>query len=289
MPRLPLWTVDSFASRPFEGNPAAVVLLPSALPDTLLQGVAAEVGLSETCFLLPLDGRGGARWSLRWFTPTNEVPLCGHGTLASATVLLEELAVAADTLRFATLGGELTAKRAGPGVEMALPRHLGLPPADGRWAGLAEVAACGLPVLEVLHTPALAYLTVVLGDAVTRQQLEAVSPDMEALVGAGTLAGVTVTCRGDSTHHFYSRHFDPWEGIPEDPVTGSAHSILAPYWASKLGLTHMVARQCSRRGGRLELWVEEEVVRVRGEATVVFRGSITLPSLEPWWLASMEQ
>ena len=114
--------------------------------------------------------------------------------------------------RFATLGGELTAKRAGPGVEMALPRHLGLPPADGRWAGLAEVAACGLPVLEVLHTPALAYLTVVLGDAVTRQQLEAVSPDMEALVVAGTLAGVTVTCRGDSTHHFYSRWCWWWSG-----------------------------------------------------------------------------
>jgi len=243
MTSLPFWTVDAFSSHTFGGNPAGVCLLKEVLPDKVLLQVAGEVALSETCFIRPLDGDKGARWSLRWFTPTNEVKLCGHGTMASATVLFRELGLTVETIHFITLSGELTAKRQGDVIELVLPSYPGV--VSSKFDRLAQASACTLPIKEVLWSPELAYLTVVLADSVTREQLESVAPptqDFPSLEPTKQVAGLTLTCPGDQTHDFYSRHFDPWQGIPEDPVTGSAHSVLAPYWGKRLAKTKMLAR-----------------------------------------------
>jgi len=277
MTSLPFWTVDAFTSQTFGGNPAGVCLLKDVLPDKVLLQVAGEVALSETCFISPLGGDKGARWSLRWFTPTNEVKLCGHGTMASATVLFRELGLTVETIHFNTLSGELTAKRQGDGIELVLPSYPGV--ISSKFDRLAKASACSLPIKEVLWSPELAYLTVVLADSVTRGQLESVNPptqDFPSLEPTKQVAGLTLTCPGDQTHDFYSRHFDPWQGIPEDPVTGSAHSVLAPYWGKRLAKTKMLARQCSQRGGSLEVTLEGDSLLVRGNAVTVIRGTLSI-------------
>jgi len=301
MTSLPFWTVDAFSSHTFGGNPAGVCLLKEVLPDKVLLQVAGEVALSETCFIRPLDGDKGARWSLRWFTPTNEVKLCGHGTMASATVLFRELGLTVETIHFITLSGELTAKRQGDVIELVLPSYPGV--VSSKFDRLAQASACTLPIKEVLWSPELAYLTVVLADSVTREQLESVAPptqDFPSLEPTKQVAGLTLTCPGDQTHDFYSRHFDPWQGIPEDPVTGSAHSVLAPYWGKRLAKTKMLARlwperlqavapgcshfalatwihrQCSKRGGSLEVTLEGDSLLVRGNAVTVIRGTLSI-------------
>jgi len=249
---LSFWTVDAFTCKTFGGNPAGVCLLKESLPDTVLLQVASEVALSETCFISPLDGDKGAQWSLRWFTPTNEVKLCGHGTLASATVLFQELGLTVEAIHFITLSGELTAKRHGDEIELVLPSYPGT--ASSQFDDLAHASACNLPIKEVLWSQELAYLTVVMEDSVTKDQIQ----------------------RLDHSYDFYSRHFDPWQGIPEDPVTGSAHSVLAPYWGQRLAKTKMLARQCSKRGGNLQVTLKDDSLLVRGSAVIVIRGTFCI-------------
>ena len=263
---LPLFQVDSFADRPFVGNPAAVVPLASWPADALLQSIAAENNLAETAFVVP----AGEAHELRWFTPTTEVRLCGHATLAAALVLVECLGHGAQTVQFDTrFSGRLTVARGGDGVYwLDLPRHDCAP------------AAAPAPLLEAMGTaPAAVRAGPNWLLRFERQaDVRALRPDMRALAALPE-RGVIATAPGDDDGiDFVSRYFAPNFGVDEDPVTGSAHCMLAPYWAAELGKSRLRARQVSARGG--ELWCEPdgERVRVGGHAVLYLTGEIHLPA-----------
>jgi PhzF family phenazine biosynthesis protein len=235
--RTPIYQLDAFATRRFAGNPAAVMPLDSFLSDAELQSIAAENNLAETAFLVP-DGRD---YRLRWFTPTLEVPLCGHATLASAAVVMERLEPRRCQVVFHSASGPLTVRKAGAGYVMDFPARTSesvvAPP------GLAE--ALGAVPIEVFAN-SFNYLAMLESAQVVR----ALSPDMAAVARIDR-SGVIVTAAGDGPYDFVSRYFAPAKGVPEDPVTGSAHCMLAPYWARKLGKTEFRAFQASRRGGEI--------------------------------------
>ncbi len=258
-----VFQVDAFTERPFAGNPAAVVPLAGPAAETWMREVAAEMNLSETAFLWP----EGDLWRLRWFTPAAEVRLCGHATLASAHVLWETGRVAPDApARFETLSGRLTARRAGGRIEMDFPAR----PARevDPIAGLAE--ALGARV-EWLGRSADDFLVLLASAA----EVGALTPDFRAL-GELPVRGVIVTAVADPTsgRDFVSRFFAPSVGVPEDPVTGSAHCTLAPFWASRLGRDALVGFQASRRGGRVEVRCEGERVILGGVAVTVLAGEL---------------
>lgn len=261
-----IWTVDSFTSSPFSGNPAGVCLLDKDIniSDEIKQKSAAEMSISETCFVTPIsvgDFCDANVFSLRWFTPTDEVPLCGHATLAAATVLWEEKNNVNSCIHFDTLSGVLVAKHEDGKVQLDLPLYPGYHCDKGEFGPLVDVLSCGLPVRDVLLSPPMKYLMVVLEDKVTREQLELCSPDIDSMSGletSGGVKGVILTVKGDSEFDFYSQHFDPWQGVPEDPVTGSTHTVMAPYWGERLRKDKMVARQCSRRGGEMGLLMRKD-------------------------------
>jgi PhzF family phenazine biosynthesis protein len=259
---VPLYVVDAFTHRPFAGNPAAVCLLDGPRDADWMQRVAAEMNLSETAFLHPeADGH-----RLRWFTPTVEVDLCGHATLASAHVLWETGRYAPDaTLRFHTRSGVLRAERAGDWIELDFPAHT-VRPCDAP-PGLAE----GLGVaLTFVGNYGMDYLCEVAGERVLRQM----QPDIARLRAIHT-RGVVVTSRPEGTDcDFVSRFFAPGAGIDEDPVTGSSHCALGPYWAERLGKTELRAVQASRRGGYLRVRVLGERVRLGGQAITTVRGEL---------------
>jgi len=259
--RLPLFQVDAFTEKLFHGNPAAIVLLNEYFSDDTLRDIAAENNLSETAFLV----EQGDDYQLRWFTPGAEVSLCGHATLASAAVVLERLAPARTSVRFHTASGILTVKKQGTGYVMDFPALTPKPAAKP--AGLAE--ALGADPLEVWQS---SFLLAELKDAAT---VRALTPNMKQLK---TLHphGVIVTARGDQGHDCVSRVFVPALGVPEDPVTGSAHCVLAPYWAAKLGKTQIRAWQASRRGGKILCTLENERVQLQGECVFYLEGTITL-------------
>lgn len=259
---LPLLVVDAFTAAPFAGNPAAVCLLDRPRDDEWMQRVAAEMNLSETAFPVP-EGDG---WRLRWFTPGVEVALCGHATLATAHVLWTAGRAAPEqALRFLTKSGVLTARREGAWIELDFPalpsQPCEAPPglADALGADLAWVGNYGMD-----------YLCEVAGEAALR----GLRPDMARLAALET-RGVTVTSRpGGAGYDFVSRFFAPAAGVPEDPVTGSAHCALAPFWAARLGKTEMVGRQASRRGGEVRVRVAGDRVMLGGQAVTVVRGEI---------------
>ncbi len=261
----PLFQIDAFASRPFSGNPAAVVILDSWLDDGLLQRIAAENNLSETAFVVG----GAGQYQLRWFTPLVEVDLCGHATLATSHALFAEVGETARVLRFDTRSGYLTVLRAGAGYELDFPA---LPPL-ATTKDPAVAAAIGVEPVAVLQAKDM---VVVVDSART---VRAVRPDMERLAALPT-RGVAVTARAtgqDGDVDFVSRFFAPREGIPEDPVTGSAHCSLAPYWGAALGKSVLRARQVSPRGGELECELAADRVKLRGQAVTVIRGTLELP------------
>jgi PhzF family phenazine biosynthesis protein len=263
-PALPLYQVDAFTSQPFRGNPAAVCLLPNARPDAWMQAVAREMNLSETAFLLP-EGDG---YRLRWFTPAIEIDLCGHATLASAFVLAQrgEL-VAGQTVQFFTRSGLLTAARRGEKIELDFPAR----PTNPIDPPGAILEALGLHAADVLSVEALeGRLLVELAEEILLRQLK---PDFARLTAADTGRGVIVTSRS-ADFDFVSRFFAPYAGINEDPVTGSAHCYLAPYWAARLGKTVFSAYQASARGGELEVELSAERVLLRGQAVIVFKGEL---------------
>ena len=267
------WTVDAFASQPFRGNPACVVEPMAAWPDAgWMQALAAENNQAETAFLLKTEAAG--RYGLRWFTPALEVPLCGHATLASAHVLLSELGVAAEELTFETRSGPLIVRRAGDGYEMDFPSQ---PPRQVEPpAGLAE--ALGAEPAEVW---ASTYLVAVLRD---EAQVRAVAPDLialEAVSGAATggrgKGGVAAIAEPGSAYDVVDRFFAPGSGIPEDPTTGSLHTILAPLFAAKLARARVRFHQAyPGRGGDLDCEVRGERVLLRGRAVTVLEGILRL-------------
>ena len=254
---LTLYQVDAFTDHPFGGNPAAVCPLEAWLEDDLMQAIALENNLSETAFFVP-EGEG---FHLRWFTPTVEVDLCGHATLASAYVIAEHLEPGRQVMDFRTMSGPLQVTRQGERFALDLPS---LP---GAVVDQPELAAIiGVEPLEVRRaTKTLALLR---DEAAVR----AAQPDMTALL---TLPGdgLIITAPGDEVD-FVSRYFAPQAGIPEDPVTGSAHSTLAPYWAERLGQNKMVAKQVSARGGDLEVELRGDRVILLGQVTPYLTGSI---------------
>lgn len=260
--RAPLFIVDAFAAKPFSGNPAAVCLLADAAPEHWMQSVAAEMNLSETAFVVPRgDGFG-----LRWFTPTVEVALCGHATLASAHILWETGRLPADaTARFHTKSGLLTARRDETGIELDFPA---CPPvACDAPPGL--LTALGVKS-DFIGANGTDFFVVVESARIVRD----LQPDHASLAKL-PVRGAIVTARSDVPEYdFISRFFAPGSGVPEDPVTGSAHCCLAPYWSAKLGRTSMVGFQASRRGGVVRVQCAGDRVRLGGNAITMLRGEI---------------
>jgi len=261
-----LHTVDAFTDRPFAGNPAAVVLLERWLPDALLQVIAAENSVPETAFLVPK----GDDYHLRWFTPDVEVDLCGHATLAAAFVLCTRVHNGRRSVTFHSQSGDLAVTRDGDEYTLDFPSRPPVP-ADIP-EGLAEAMRC--TPTEVLR--ARDWL-LVLEDAAAVRSLR---PDMGALAALPDIFGVCVTAPGDLEGlDFVSRFFAPSQGIPEDPVTGSAHSTLAPYWAARLGKQVLTARQLSRRSGELRCALVGDRVHLSGHAVLTRTGFLLLDEL----------
>jgi PhzF family phenazine biosynthesis protein len=255
---LPIYQIDAFTSAVFAGNPAAVCPLSEWLPDETLQAIANENNLSETAYFVPI----GDRYHLRWFTPAVEVDLCGHATLASAHLLFEVLQHAGDIVRFDTKSGELTVRRKSDLLEMDFPSR---PPTPVDIHNGLIKSLGGLPV-EILA--ARDYLVRYHSEADVR----ALDPDMEALKHIDRFA-VIATAPGDHCD-FVSRFFAPAKGVPEDPVTGSAHCTLIPYWAQELGKDTLIARQVSRRGGELQCKLSGGRVQIAGRAALYLKGTI---------------
>jgi PhzF family phenazine biosynthesis protein len=256
----PLWQIDAFADRPFLGNPAAVCLLTGPMPDEWLQAVAAEMNLAETAFLLREDDG----FSLRWFTPTVEVDLCGHATLASAHYLWADghLKPKAEA-RFQTRSGLLTARQRDEWITLdfpSTPAVIGYPP-----HGLEEALGC-----TAVRTGRSVYDFVV--EVEDEDTVRALDPDLET-IRAWPARGVIITARSATPGiDFVSRFFAPAAGVPEDPVTGSAHCTLGPWWAAQLGRDDLVGFQASARGGMVRVEVRGDRVRLAGQAVTVLRG-----------------
>jgi len=243
--KLKLWQVDAFAAKPLEGNPAAIVPLKAWIDDRLMQAIANENNLAETAFFVPKDE---GRYHLRWFTPEAEVELCGHATLASAWLIFDRLAPELKRIDFETRSGTLTVERGQDGRHvMSLPSDK-VAPFD--LPGLAKDIAEALGVPEPASILKGRYALAVFDDASTVRNI-AGPGDIQRVLHALGLWGLIATAPGDQGYDFVSRFFAPEKGVPEDPVTGSAHCALTPYWAKRLGKTTLKARQVSPRGGDL--------------------------------------
>jgi PhzF family phenazine biosynthesis protein len=253
--RVPIYQVDAFATRVFTGNPAAVVLLSEFPEDAVLQRVAAENNLAETAFVV----RDGDDYQLRWFTPTVEVPLCGHATLASAWVVTECLDAGRTKVVFHTKSGDLIVNRTGDDFVMDFPVRTNTSVAEPQ--GLA--LALGAKPLEVFHDGF--NFVAVLDSAKTVRDL---TPNIGAIRAFKDVAGVIVTAAGDDGYDCVSRYFAPQKGIDEDPVTGGAHCALTPFWTNRLGKPEIHAYQASSRGGAMRCRIKGD--RVELEGTCVF-------------------
>ena len=259
---IPLLQIDAFASGPFTGNPAAVCFLDRMRDDAWMQNVAVEMNLSETAFLLPEDNG----YRLRWFTPAIEVDLCGHATLASAHALWVTGRLAADAdARFHTRSGLLTCRRRGKSIEMSFPATpvREAPPPAGLVEALgAKPVWTGMSPFDVLC------------EFDTEERVRALKPDYRQLSEVG-VRGVMATAASDGApYDFVSRFFAPGSGIDEDPVTGSAHCALTPYWAAKLGKSEMKAYQGLKRGGEVDVRLKGDRVVLAGRAVTVLEGEL---------------
>jgi predicted PhzF superfamily epimerase YddE/YHI9 len=262
MMRLPIYQVDAFTDSLFGGNPAAVCPLEAWLPDATMQAIAAENNLSETAFFIPQGGD----YALRWFTPTVEVDLCGHATLASGHVVFSFIEPERDSVSFHTVkAGMLKVDRRGDMLVMDFPAR--------------PAASCAAPpgLLAVLGGTPRAVLCardyLIVYDSAA--EIAALAPDMAALAKVDCWAAI-VTAPGENGVDFVSRFFAPAQGVPEDPVTGSAHCTLVPYWAKRLNKTELEARQISRRGGALRCTLNGDRVGIGGRAVVYLEGKIEL-------------
>jgi PhzF family phenazine biosynthesis protein len=270
LPMPPLLWIDAFANGPFSGNPAAVCLLDRPAPEGWMQALAFEIGLSETAFLVP----EGEAFGLRWFTPTAEVDLCGHATLASAHALWEEgrLTRGAEA-RFQTRSGLLTARQQDGLVWLDFPAT---PPSltDSPEGLLAALGLSGALYIGRSRFDVLVEVT-------DLETVRALKPDAAALREVDT-RGVIVTARGEGGADFVSRFFAPRVGVDEDPVTGSAHCALAPYWQSRLGRDTLRGHQVSARGGIVEVRVRGGRVDLGGRAVTIFRGTLAHDPPASW-------
>jgi len=278
MRTIPIYQVDAFTERPFAGNPAAVCVLDAPLDAATMQSIAAEMNLSETAFVQQIDTgapRAPARYGLRWFTPQAEVKLCGHATLATAAVLFREIGLKVDYVEFDTRSGVLVARRRPDGIQLDFPADTlepySLPP--------LVASALGLPEPVTVHrSRSLGMVLVLVANATV---VESLKPDMRVLAAASARSdgmGVIVTAPGVAPTDFVSRFFAPGLGIDEDPVTGSSHTVLGPYWGQRLSKTRMRARQLSARGGDLLIdLLPRDRVGITGQAVVLLSGELRLP------------
>ena len=262
--KIPFAQIDAFADRPFTGNPAGVMPLEAWLADDVLQAIAQENNLSETAFIVPTTGK--ADYELRWHTPAAEVALCGHATLASGHHVLSR-----DTTRhhvtFQTRkSGILTVTRTGDGYELDLPAWVATP------KPLPDIAAAlGIASPDATLWHDSGYALIVVADEAS---VRALSPDLYALRALGPIVAI-VSAPGEK-FDFVSRVFTPYFDIPEDPVTGSAHAVMVPYWAERLGRTQLTAFQASARGGNVTCRLEADRVVLGGTCVTVIEGSFTL-------------
>ncbi|TKS69947.1 Phenazine biosynthesis-like domain-containing protein 1 [Collichthys lucidus] len=283
-----LYQLDAFTNLPFRGNPAAVCPLMHELSEDLYQKIAAEMNLPETAFLIkhnPSDDfTTGSRFRLRWFTPTNEVNLCGHATLATAAVLFQYKNNVNPVLVFDTRSGEVAVTPQGDGYVLDFPLN---PPTEqdpNEFREIIKAAVGDLPIQDVYLSANTKKLMVRLADSCDRSVLTSLKIDpilLQSSEKTGKVKGLILTMKGspDSQpgYDFYSRYFAPWNGITEDPVTGSAHTVLACYWTKKLGKKKMLAYQCSSRGGELELEVRDDGrINIAGRVVTVLQGTIML-------------
>lgn len=257
---IPYFVVHAFTDTVFAGNPAGVCPLESWLDERLMQRIAAENRLSETAFFVA--GEGG--YDLRWFTPAAEVDLCGHATLASAYVLFEELGLEGEGIRFSSRSGPLTVWRVGHALVMDFPSRPASPiaPPEALLTGLGRTPSETLQSRDLLAVFA------------SEHEVRSIDPDLDALATLDC-TGVIVTAPGEDVD-FVSRFFAPRVGVPEDPVTGSAHCTLTPYWAGRLGRSQLAARQVSARGGELACRLVDDRVHVAGHAVLYTKGLLNV-------------
>ncbi len=278
MEKLKIFQVDSFASSPFKGNPAGVCILDEGIPDHLMQAIAGEMNLSETAFAMPrndINIADQSKFDLRWFTPTVEVDLCGHATLAPARVLVDSYGVKASAIRFYTKSGELNVSRKAELLSMDFPgdrtEESDTPPDILSALGLKKVIRVSMSLRMKMSVVEVEDQTAVRG----------LEPNFSDLLRAENnirSSGVIVTASGgDTGYDFISRFFAPGLGINEDPVTGAAHTVLGPYWAEILGKTNLRAYQASPRGGEMELIVRDDRINLIGQAVIVLEGEISVP------------
>ncbi|MBW4935993.1 PhzF family phenazine biosynthesis protein [Marinobacter sp. F4206] len=263
-----IYQVDAFTDRVFGGNPAAVMPLEQWLPDETLLALANENNLSETAFLVRLPAHDEADFHIRWFTPGVEVPLCGHATLASAWVIFNKLGWTGGTIRFHSKSGPLGVQQdAGGWLTLDFPN---LAFEERETPMLVREALPGVPETAFFVPNDTNYMIVLDSEAAVRTA----RPDLRKLKALGN-QGLIVTARGDECD-FVSRYFAPGAGIDEDPVTGSIHSVLAPYWAEVLGKSRLDARQVSERGGVLRCELKGERVAIAGQAAFFMEGWVQL-------------
>jgi len=268
---LPIYQIDAFTDMLFAGNPAAVIPLSGWLADDVLQKIAMENNLSETAFFVPCDDKDEADFHIRWFTPTVEVPLCGHATLASAFVIFNHLGFKSDLLKLQSKSGILTARRDHDAIVLDFPKQ----PIKANEIPQEVLTALGgaKPVESYVVASRDTDIVAVYDNAKIVRDM---APDMSVL-GRLTGRGVIVTAPGDKTGlDMISRFFVPAIGINEDPVTGSAHCLLTPFWAERLGKTQISAEQASARGGRLGCALEGDRVILTGACRTVIEGRFLL-------------
>jgi PhzF family phenazine biosynthesis protein len=274
--RIPIFQVNAFTDRLFGGNPAAVCLVHAPLPARLMQQIAAEMQLSETAFLIPLNGnfKTASEFRIRWFTPVTEVPLCGHATLAAASVVFSETGNSSETLFLESKSGRLTARKGAKGWILDFPSN---PPHPCEVpTGILDGLGIKGPIQAFLSEEAEMFLL----PMKSCEEVLRISPDFSALLSVNDrkgAQGVIVTALGPEGFDFCSRYFGPWEGINEDPVTGSAHTVLAPYWHQILGKSDFVALQASKRSGVLRIRLDPGGrVLISGETRIFFKGVLCL-------------
>jgi len=259
--QLPIYQIDAFASGVFAGNPAAVCPLDKWLPDATMQSIALENNLSETAFFV----REEDGYRIRWFTPTVEVDLCGHATLASAYLFLTKLQPDAEDVRFQSRSGPLRVTRDGDMLTLDFPVQ---PPAPATMpTGLVDAMAAEPSSFLTANRRSVAVF-----DA--EESVRTLAPDMDAVARLAP-GGLLVTAPGEK-HDFVSRYFVPSHGVAEDPVTGSTHTTLTPYWAERLGKTSLTAAQLSARGGELACTLDGDRVKIAGKAVLYMEGTIYL-------------
>jgi len=288
MPSTPIYIVDAFTNTKFGGNSAAVCPLEQEIPDATKQLIAREMNLSETAYITKLHSNdtfeNSSHFKLRWFTPTTEVPLCGHATLAAAFVLFNVYSNANKELKFDTVSaGTLIAKKEGNRIVLDLPLNKVVDVDQKKIQDLLKAVVGDVQITDVKFSP-VGKLLVRIADKYTTKDLEQISPSFDKMVSSNNTAipgvhDVIVTLKGTdgSGFDFYSRVFAPWFGINEDPVTGSAHTVSGPYWSKELGKTELEACQWSLRKGKLHVKVrhQDERVDVSGEGQLVLNGEIS--------------